>query len=164
VYDLGSHLVDNAIALFGRPVSFDKVTAIHRENSEVPDYLSIRITFEHQLNVNLSASLLSIEPLPGFVVIGSLGTFIKERTDVQETQLDSEGMLPTVPGYGIEPEGSDGKLITAAIDGKKIVEYVPSKAGGYIHLFEAVYHTIRNNALYPVTEEQVVWQLELLEA
>jgi len=163
-YDLGSHLIDNAIALFGQPVSFDKVTAIHRENSEVADYFGIRITFEHQLNVYLSASLLSIEPLAGFVVIGSQGTFIKERTDVQETQLDAEGMLPTDPAYGYEPEGSDGKLITAGIDGTKNVEWVPSKRGGYIHLFESVHHTIRNNALYPVTEEQIVWQLQLLEA
>src|SRR6202008_989003 len=99
----------------------------------------------HQLNVYLTASLLSIEPLPGFVVIGSLGTFIKDAVDVQETQLNIEGMLPTEPGYGIEPEGSDGKLITAGIDGKKSVEYISSKKGGYWHLFDAVYHTIRDN-------------------
>lgn len=162
-YDLGSHLVDNAIALFGQPVSFDKVTAVHRENAETPDYFGIRITFEHQLNVYLSASLLSIEPLPGYVVIGSLGTFIKEHKDVQETQLN-DGLMPTDPGYGIEPEGFDGKLILAGIDGKKTVEYIPSKKGGYIDLFKNIYHTIRDNALYPVSEEQVVWQLELLEA
>jgi predicted dehydrogenase len=163
-YDLGSHLIDNAISLFGRPVSFNKVTAIHRQNSEVPDYFSIRITFEHHINVYLTASLLSIEPLPGFVVIGSLGTYIKDAVDVQETQLNIENMLPTDPAYGFEPGGSEGKLITAGIDGKKNIEYIPSKQGGYWHLFDAVYHTIRDNALYPVTEEQIVWQLELLEA
>ena len=163
VYDLGSHLIDNVIALFGRPLSYDKVTAIHRENSEVADYFSLRMTYPHQLNVYLSASLLSIEPLPGFVVIGSLGTFIKERTDVQETQLDT-GMLPTDPAYGLEPGGSEGKLVTAGVDGAKVVEWIPSKRGGYIELFEAIHHTIRNGALYPVTEEQVVWQLGLLEA
>jgi scyllo-inositol 2-dehydrogenase (NADP+) len=163
VYDLGSHLADNAIALFGRPLSYDKVTAIHRENSEVADYMGLRLTFPHQLNVYLSASLLSAEPLAGFVVIGSLGTFIKERTDVQETQLDG-GMPPTDPAYGIEPEGSEGKLVTVGIDGAKYIEWIPSKRGGYHDLFAAIYHTIRNNALYPVTEEQVTWQLELLEA
>ncbi len=162
-YDLGSHLIDNAISLFGQPVSFDKVTAIHRQNSEVPDYFGIRITFEHQLIVYLSASLLSIEPLPGFVVIGSLGTFIKEAVDMQEAQLNIENMLPTDPAYGFEPKGSEGKLVTAGIDGKKTIEYIPSKKGGYQHLFESIYHTIRDNALYPVTEEQIVWQLELLE-
>lgn len=162
VYDLGSHLVDNAISLFGKPLSFDKVTATHREGSEVADYVSFRMSYPNQLNVYLSASLLSLEPLAGFVVIGTLGTYIKNRSDVQEDQLVA-GMLPTDPGYGIEPEGSEGKLVTIGVDNEKILEWTPSHKGDYTLLFNDVYHTIRNNALFPVTEEQVAWQLELLE-
>jgi scyllo-inositol 2-dehydrogenase (NADP+) len=162
VYDLGSHLVDNAISLFGKPLSFDKVTATHREGSEVADYVSFRMSYPNQLNVYLSASLLSLEPLAGFVVIGTLGTYIKNRSDVQEDQLVA-GMLPTDPGYGIEPEGSEGKLVTIGVDNEKILEWMPSHKGDYTLLFNDVYHTIRNNALFPVTEEQVAWQLELLE-
>lgn len=162
VYDLASHLVDNVISLFGKPLSFDKVTATHREGSEVADYVSFRMSYPNQLNVYLSASLLSLEPLAGFVVIGTLGTYIKNRSDVQEDQLVA-GMLPTEPGYGIEPEGSEGKLVTIGVDNEKIVEWVPSHKGDYTLLFNDVYHTIRNNALFPVTEEQVAWQLELLE-
>ncbi|SDT58933.1 Predicted dehydrogenase [Mucilaginibacter mallensis] len=162
VYDLGSHLVDNVISLFGKPLSFDKVTATHREGSEVADYCSFRISYPNQLNVYLSASLLSLEPLAGFVVVGTLGTYIKNRSDVQEDQLVA-GMLPTDPGYGVEPEGSEGKLVTIGVDNEKIVEWMPSHKGDYTLLFNDVYHTIRNNALFPVTEEQVAWQLELLE-
>ena len=162
VYDLGSHLVDGAISLFGKPLSFDKVTATHRAGSEVPDYFSFRLTYPNQLNVYLTGSLMSVEPLAAFVAIGTVGTFIKNPTDVQETQLIA-GMMPTDPGYGIEAEGSEGKLVTIGIDNTRIVESVPSLKGDYNLLFEDVYHTIRNNALFPVTEEQIAWQLELLE-
>jgi len=162
VYDLGAHLIDNVICLFGKPLSFDKVTAIHREGSEVPDFFTCRLSYPHQLNVYVSASLLTAGDLPGFVINGTLGSFIKERTDVQEAQLDA-GMLPTDAAYGIEPKGREGKLITVGIDNEKTMELIPSAKGDYKLLFEAVYHTIRNNALYPITEEQIAWQLELLE-
>lgn len=162
VYDLGAHLIDNAISLFGKPLSFDKVTAIHREGSEVPDFFTCRLSYPHQLNVYITASMLTAGDLPGFVVNGTVGSFIKDRTDVQEAQLDA-GMLPTDAAYGIEPKGSEGKLVTIGIDNKKTTEQVPSVKGDYNLLFEAVYHTIRNNALFPITEEQIAWQLELLE-
>lgn len=162
VYDIGAHLVDNAISLFGKPLSFDKVTATHREGSEVPDYFSFRLSYPHQLQVYLTSSLLTVEPTAGFVVNGTVGSYIKNRTDVQEAQLDA-GMLPTDPAYGIEPTGNEGKLVTIGIDNQKTVEWVPSEKGCYELLFEAVHHTIRDNALFPVTEEQVAWQIGLLE-
>lgn len=162
VYDIGAHLVDNAISLFGKPLAFDKVTATHREGSEVPDYFSFRLSYPHGLQVYLTSSLLTVEPTAGFVINGTVGSFIKNRSDVQEAQLDA-GMLPTDPAYGIEPEGNEGKLVTMGADNERTVEWVPSPKGCYELLFEAVHHTIRNNALFPVTEEHVAWQLELLE-
>jgi hypothetical protein len=72
-------------------------------------------------------------------------------------------MMPNDPAYGIEPEGNEGKLVTIGIDGTKTTEMIPGKKGCYEHIFEAVHHTIRDNALFPVTEEQVAWQIELLE-
>ena len=163
VYDLGPHLIDNAIALFGRPLSFNKITATHRENSEVNDYFSYHLAYPHGLHVYVTSGLQIAEPTPGFVVHGTLGSFIKIRTDVQEEQLIA-GMLPTDAAYGVEPAGSEGKLVTIGIDNQKTVEWIMAPKGGYPLLFEAVYQTIRNNALFPVTEEHIAWQLELLEA
>lgn len=162
VYDIGAHLVDNAISLFGKPLSFDKVTATHRAGSEVPDYFSFRLAYPHGLQVYLTSSLLTVEPTAGFIINGTVGSFIKNRTDVQEEQLDA-GMLPTDPAYGIEPAGNEGKLVTMGADNQKTTEWVPSDKGCYELLFKAVQHTINNNALFPITEEQIAWQLELLE-
>lgn len=163
VYDLGPHLIDNAIALFGRPLSFHKTTGIYREGSEVPDYFHYHLSYPNQLNVYLTAGLLMAEEQPGFVVNGTAGSFVKARTDVQEAQLD-KGMMPDDAAYGIEPEGSEGKLVSMGVDNQKCTEPVPSLKGDYMQIFDAVYHTIRTNALFPVTEEHIAWQMEMLEA
>ena len=162
VYDLGPHLLDNAIALFGKPLSFAKTTGIYRQNSQVADYFHYHLKYPNQLNVYLTSGLLMAEVLPGFAVYGTLGSFVKERCDTQEAQLD-KGMLPTDTGFGIEPEGSDGKLVIMGVDNKRCVELLKPPPGDYKGIFEAVYHTVRDGALYPVTEEHVAWQLELLE-
>jgi len=163
VYDLGPHLIDNAICLFGKPLSFTKTTGVYRENSEVPDYFHYHLKYPNQLNVYLTSGLLIAEVLPGFAVSGTLGSFVKERNDVQEAQLDG-GMMPTDNAYGIEPEGCDGKLVLMDMDNKPAIEYLAPPKGDYNGLFNAVYHTIRDNALYPVTEEHIAWQVDMLEA
>ena len=101
--------------------------------------------------------------MPAFVVHGTLGTYVKDRADVQETQLD-KNMLPTDAAYGIEPGGVEGKLITFAADGTKHIETVPSVKGDYMGLFEAVYQSIVNNRPYPVTQQNILAQMELLES
>jgi scyllo-inositol 2-dehydrogenase (NADP+) len=161
VYDLGPHLIDQVISLFGRPLSFKKTTGIYREGSEVDDYFHYHLSYPRQLNVYLTSGLLIAQPLPAFVVHGTLGSFIKERCDVQEPQLD-EGMLPIDPRYGLEPEGCQGQLVTMDFEDQRNTEYVTSGRGNYMHLFDAVYHTIRDHALYPITEEHIAWQIEML--
>jgi len=162
-YDLGAHLVDNAICLFGKPLSFHKTTAIYRDGSEVVDYFNYHLIYPNQLNVYLTSGLLMAEAMPGFVVYGKLGSFAKNRCDTQEAQLDA-GMLPDASGFGIEPEGSEGKLTIMYKENQKHVEWVKSPKGNYFGLFEAVFNTIRNNIAYPITEQQITWQIELLEA
>ncbi|RCH54234.1 oxidoreductase [Mucilaginibacter hurinus] len=161
-YDLGPHLIDNAIALFGRPLSFHKTEGKYRENSQVTDYFHLHMVYPKGLNVYLTSGLLIAEALPAFVIHGKLGSFIKNRTDVQEDQLIG-GMMPTNAAYGLEPEHSEGKLVTFDAEGQKVVEWLPSKKGDYSDLFKAVYHTIKDGALFPVSEEHIAWQLEMLE-
>jgi len=162
VYDLGPHLIDQAISLFGRPLAFKKTTGIYRENSEVPDYFHFHLSYPHQLNVYLTSGLLIAQPTPSFVAHGTLGSYLKNRVDVQEEQLDN-GIWPSEPGYGVEPDGEEGILVTYDEAGNKQTERIPSEKGDYMQLFEAVYHTIRNGALYPITAEHIAWQMELLE-
>jgi scyllo-inositol 2-dehydrogenase (NADP+) len=163
MYDLGPHMLDQAFVLFGKPLSYDKVTSTHRPNSQVPDYFHFRLSYPNGLNVFLTGSLLVAERLPSSVVHGTIGSYIKGRTDVQEAQLIAE-MLPTDPAYGVEAPGSEGKLVIMGADNEKETFAEPSLRANYNDIFEAVYHTVRHNALFPVSEEQIAWQIEMLEA
>ncbi len=162
VYDLGPHLLDQVISLFGKPVAAHKVTAMHRSGSEVPDYFSYQLSYPHQLTVYVTSSLLVAQPLPSFVVHGTAGSYIKDRCDVQEAQLD-QGIKPTDDQYGVEPANCEGQLVTIDVTGNRLVENIPLLKGNYLNLFEAVYQTIVNGALYPITDEHIAWQVELLE-
>jgi len=161
-YELCPHIIDQAIHLFGKPLSFDRVDAIQRERSEIFDYINLRLVYPAGLVVNLAAGLLIADPQPSYVVHGALGSFTKHRGDVQEPQLNIP-LLPDDPAYGLEPAGCEGKLVTVGVDGEKSVEYLTAPKGDYNNLFYAVYHAIRENALYPITEEHIVWQMEMLE-
>lgn len=162
LFDLGSHLLDQTIALFGQPRSTCKIKSIHREMSVVDDYATLILTYAGGFNVFITTSLLVANPQKSFVLHGTKGSFVKDRTDVQEQQLLA-GMKPLDPGYGIEPDGSEGHLTVMAGEGRRDVRITANK-GDYMRLFDAVYSTIRCDEPYFVSPEQILWQLEILQA
>lgn len=161
MYDLGSHLIDGVISLLGKPLSYTKTTAAHRPDSEVDDYFHLHLRYPEQLNVYLTSGLLIAEPEHGFVVHGTAGSYLKMRTDIQELQL-MDDILPDADGFGVEAAGSVGKLVVIN-DLQKVVEEIVAPTGAYNDLFNAVHDTIRNDSAFPVSEEQIIWQLEMLE-
>ena len=162
LYDLGPHLLDQVISLFGKPLDSHKVTAAHRPGSAVPDYFSIQLSFPGELNVYVTGSLLTAEPQAAFILHGTKGSYIKNRSDVQEFQLINH----TGPGneeYGREHEGMKGRLTIIEGDVKKITDQPTEIKGNYPGIYDAVFQTITNNEPFPVTKEQLVLQIELLE-
>ena len=162
-YDLGPHLLDQAIALFGKPTSFYKVLANNRENSKVDDYFFIHLAYPNQLNVYITATMLAASIPPAFVVNGANGAFVKNHGDVQESQL-LNGIKPNDVGYGVELPEDAAKLTLVTTDGGRDVSVLTSPKGNYGELFEAVYQTIMFDLPFPITEEQVIAQLEILES
>ncbi|MGY4383552.1 scyllo-inositol 2-dehydrogenase (NADP+) [Pedobacter sp. UYP24] len=163
MYDLGPHLLDQAISLFGKPDTFHKILGKNRKGTKVDDYFSIHLGYPNSVNVFVHANLLLVDPLPAFVLHGENGSLHKKRSDTQEEQL-LKGMKLTEVGYGIELPGSEGKLTLIDDEGNRTVEEVPSLKGSYLPLFDAIYESIVNNVTYPVSQEQVLIQLEILEA
>ncbi|WP_419802457.1 Gfo/Idh/MocA family protein [Mucilaginibacter sp.] len=163
LYDLGPHLLDQAIVLFGKPLSYTKTLGRFRHKTEVPDYFFIHLKYPEDLNVFLYASMLVANPLPGFVVNGSRGTFIKKRSDTQEAQLD-QGMSPLAVGFGVEEDGMQGELTCINPETEKMeTTFVPSLKGDFMDIFDAVYHSIRERKPFPVLEEDVLLQLSIIE-
>ncbi|KAA6340233.1 putative oxidoreductase YhhX [termite gut metagenome] len=161
-YDLGPHLLDQVISLFGRPVSYHKVSGSNRKDTQVDDYFMVQLSYPNDLNVTVTSSLLVVDVQPAFVLHGVEGSFIKHRADVQEEQLLG-GMKLNNPAYGIELPSMQGILSVVDKNGYITKETVVSKQGNYLSLFDAVYQTLVHRKAYPITREEILTQLEILE-
>jgi scyllo-inositol 2-dehydrogenase (NADP+) len=160
LYDLGSHLIDQVLQLFGDPESVFADLFVIRDNSQVDDYMEL-LLFYPGMRVRVKSSYLVREPIPSYVVNGHLGSFLKSRTDVQERHLLA-GEMPGGPGWGVEPETERGLLHTER-DGKVIREYVPTERGDYMDFFTGVYESIRHDRPLPVTAEEAVRIIRVIE-
>ncbi|MBD0277526.1 MAG: Gfo/Idh/MocA family oxidoreductase [Flavisolibacter sp.] len=148
LYDLGSHLIDQALQLFGMPQAVFGDIRIIRPISQVDDYFEVLLYYP-ELRVRLHSSYLVREPLPAYILHGNKGTFIKAKTDIQETELQA-GAIPGTPDWGKEPESEKGFLHTEK-DGQVIREHIPSLQGNYGDYYNGIYEAIRNGAPIPVT-------------
>jgi scyllo-inositol 2-dehydrogenase (NADP+) len=148
LYDLGSHIIDQALQLFGLPEALFADLRILRPISKVDDYFEILLYYP-QLRVRLHSSYLVREPMPSYILHGTKGSFIKHRTDIQERDLQA-GLRPGSAGWGREPEEEKGLLHTEK-GGREIREYISSEPGNYMDYFEGIFQAIRNGKPEPVT-------------
>lgn len=161
LYDLGSHLIDQAIQLFGMPESvFGDIRTV-RQISKVDDYFEVLLYYP-RLRVRLHSSYLVREALPGYILHGSKGSFIKAKTDVQEAALQA-GELPLGADWGKEPAEEMGLLHTEK-EGKVIRERIPSFQGNYTDYFEGIYQAIRNQRPLPVSAEDGLKVIRIIRA
>jgi scyllo-inositol 2-dehydrogenase (NADP+) len=163
LYDLGPHLLDMVFALFGEPLEWTKTLGYYRPDTQVDDYAYIHLKYPENLQVFITMSMLVVEQQPAFVINGTKGSYFKHRSDIQETQL-LKNMSPDDPLYGIELPGKEGVLSTINEDGQITRSIIPPGKASYIHLFDAVYQTIREGKPYPVKEEQIIQQITILES
>ncbi|HTN20837.1 MAG TPA: Gfo/Idh/MocA family oxidoreductase [Pelobium sp.] len=161
-YDLGAHMIDQAIALFGIPSEFHKTYGKHRANTAVDDVAHALLKYNNGLNVFVTTNMLVVKQQPAYVFYGINGTLTKNRTDVQEPQLLA-GMKPNDQDYGKEKSGDEGKLYTFGDKGEVIEEQIALENGNYMLLFDEVYNTIRNNGEYFVKQNDILGQLSILE-
>ncbi|KAA6435913.1 oxidoreductase [Rufibacter glacialis] len=164
VYDLGSHLIDQALVLFGPPQEISADVRIQRPQSPVPDKFEAMLYYENLL-VTLSAGLLVREPSPRYTLHGDQGSFLKYGLDVQEKALN-DGLLPhETPNWGVEPEEIWGHLNTTH-QGLHFTGRIESESGHYRAFYENVYQALIGEAPLAVTPEQardVIKVVELIE-
>ena len=160
IYDLGSHIIDQALQLFGMPQSLFAEIAINRPHSLVDDYIDVKLFYPSH-RVSLKSSYYVREALPGFILHGTKGSFLKTRADVQETMLQA-GQIPMGDSWGIEPASEKGLLHTER-DGKIIRDYVDTLPGNYGEFFEEVYQAITENKKMPVSAEDAANVIKVIE-
>ncbi len=161
VFDLGAHLIDQALVLFGMPEAvFADIMKI-RPGTEVDDYFEIVLMYPKQ-RVRLKAGYIVKEPIPSFVIHGTKGSFLKSRSDIQETDLQAK-KSPDSLDWGIESEAEYG-LLHMEKEGQNIKERVPSLQGNYMAFYEGVYQALVHGKDMPVAGEDGVRMMTILDA
>jgi len=159
--DLGPHLIDQALFLFGFPQSVFADIRITREHSLVDDWMDILLYYP-DFRVRLKAGFFVREANPAYVIHGKRGSFLKPRGDVQEDELKL-GKKPNITSWGKEAPGNEGLLHTD-IDDIIIKDKVPTLQGNYYDFFEGVYQSISNDTKEPVTAQDGLQVMQIIEA
>lgn len=159
--DLGPHLIDQAVCLFGSPKSVFGDIRITRDNSLVDDWIDLLLIY-NDFRVRLKASFFVKEANPAFTIHGKKGSFLKPRGDVQEDEL-KVGKKPNLESWGTEPESLQGILHTE-IDGSEVRKKTPTLQGNYFEYFNGVYEAITNNKPEPVTAQDGIKVMQIIEA
>jgi predicted dehydrogenase len=161
LYNLGSHMIDQALVLFGMP---DAVTAhlkIIRQQAEVDDWYEVRLHYP-DLSVRLNGSYLVPEAGPRYVLHGTEGSFIKSGIDPQEDEL-KKGTIPGGPGWGLENEKWQGTLISEE-NGAQIRNKIPTAPGNYGAYYDSLWNSLTNGSEPPVTGLDGLRNLIIIEA
>lgn len=162
MFGLGSHTIDQALVLFGRPRS---VTGFYRSlrgiESKTDDTFTIILQYTGNLVVTVKTSVVATMQYPmKYFVRGYDGTFIKYGEDIQESQI-SRGLTATSDGFGMEPQATFGVLTTKKqfdasqeqVAGKWIGNF-PSFKGDYTGFYTDLIKAIRGEADLVVKPEE----------
>ncbi len=158
LFDLGAHIIDQALQLFGPATSVYAEIDHRRPGVVVDDDTFVAITHRSGVRSHLWMSQTAAEAGPRFSVLGSGGAFTKFGMDVQEAALIA-GRRPPAPDWGIEPESSWG-VIGIGDDTRR----VPSEPGRYQDFYAGVLASLRDGAPPPVDPADSIAALDVIEA
>jgi scyllo-inositol 2-dehydrogenase (NADP+) len=161
LWDLGPHLIDQALQLFGRPETVWADVGVQRPGVAAVDYLHLALGYG-RLRVLLHAGMEVRDPGPRFEVHGDRGSFVKHGMDLQEQALRAGGR-PGDPGWGSEPPDRHGTL-TGEVAGLELRGRLESVPGDYGAFYAGMAAAIRGDGQVPVPAAEardVVMVIEL---
>jgi predicted dehydrogenase len=163
-YDLGSHLIDQALQLFGPPQALWADLATQRDGADLvadwaTDWFHAVLRYP-RLRVLLHSGAIIAEPGPVFAVHGTQGSFVKLGLDPQEDQA-KQGMKPGQPGWGVDP--SPGVLTRIDADGRASRATPAASPGDYGRYYAQVRDAIWGRGPNPVPPEQALGVMRLIE-
>jgi predicted dehydrogenase len=153
--DLGPHLVDQALVLFGPPASVYAEVGRVRAGAAVDDDVFVALTYPGGPRVHLWAGMVAPVPAPRFRLAGLDGGFEVFGLDPQEAALRSGG-VPGSPGWGVDDRA--GTLVAGTPTS------VPLQPGAYERFYAGVRDAIVDGAVPPVDAADAVLGLRVLEA
>ncbi|MEN7548495.1 oxidoreductase [Rapidithrix thailandica] len=161
LYNLGSHLIDQALVLFGMPLSVTAKKGIQRTGGKVDDYFHLTLQYP-DFHAILRSSYLVREEMPKFIVHGTEGSFVKYGMDPQEEAL-KQGRLPNEADWGKEPEHLHGTLNTST-KGLHFRGKIESLPGNYATYYDTIYESIVHHSSLAVTAQEALNVIKVIEA
>jgi scyllo-inositol 2-dehydrogenase (NADP+) len=160
LYDLGSHLIDQALVLFGQPSEVSADIRCQRPGALVDDYFELNLMYS-QLKVILKAGVLVREPTPIFSIYGMQGAYVKYGLDTQEACLKAGG-IPTDSDFGVEDKKFWGRLNTElnGIHSEGLLETLP---GHYLSFYENIYESLISKQDPAVKAEEALAVIKIIE-
>jgi predicted dehydrogenase len=160
LYNLGSHMLDQVLVLFGMPKAVDARVGIQRPNGKVEDFYDIRMQYA-DFQAIVKSSYLVREATPRYILHGTEGSYIKYGIDPQEQAL-KDGKIPGSMGWGSEPKELWGKLNTS-LGGLHIEGHIETIAGNYLQFYNNVFESIREGKPLNVKPEESLDVIKLIE-
>ncbi len=161
LFDLGPHLIDQALVLFGPPHMITADIRIQRDQAVTDDYFELILDYR-QVKVTLKAGMLVRGTAPRFLLNGTKGSYVKCGLDPQEEAL-ARGRSPLAPDWGKEPEERWGTLDTQ-MNGLHVTGKIEPEAGNYRKYYLNVVDAIKGRARPAVSGEEMVQTIRIIES
>jgi predicted dehydrogenase len=157
--DLGPHLIDQAVYLFGKPRAITLQLAALREGAPAPDFFHAVLAYDAGPQVILHSSKLAADHNLRFAVHGTRGSWIKHGLDTQEAATVA-GMLPIDPDWGHDPiEG-----VFTPGDEPGVQRAIRNEAGDYRRFWQRLTAAIRGDGPNPVSADEALTVMEVIDA
>lgn len=157
--DLGPHLIDQAVQLFGTPIGVYADLQAQRQGATAIDYAHVLLRYD-RLRVILNAGHLAAESSLRYVVHGTGGSFVKHGLDAQEGQSKA-GLRPGDADWGLDP--SPG-ILTKQVDGEIVAITPTPERGDYPAFYAAMRDAILDKGPPPVTADQALTVMRIIDA
>lgn len=161
LYDLGVHLIDQALCLFGEPQAVFADLRAQRKVSAIIDNFEIILSYD-KLKVILKSGMLVRELGPRFIVTGTNGAFVKYGMDIQEEALKNGAIPKNMEAWGVEPEAIWGNIYTT-LNGVNIAGKLESEKGDYRLFYKNIYRVISQGEALEITSLEAKNTIKVIE-
>lgn len=157
LFDLGPHLIDQALALFGRPQTVFATVKAQRDHASAPDYVHLLLGYDDKEIVLHASALAALEP-PRFMIHGTRGSYVKTGLDVQEDQLKA-GLRPGNAAFGKNPPG-----LLREVDGDHdLRQEFATRDGAYVEFYRALAASVLDGKPFPIPAQDAVDVMTIID-
>jgi scyllo-inositol 2-dehydrogenase (NADP+) len=157
LFDLGPHLIDQALALFGAPQTVFATVKAHRDHASAPDYVHVLLGYPDKEVVLHATALAALEP-PRFAIHGTRGSYVKTGLDVQEDQLKA-GLRPGNAEFGKNPPG-----LLREVDGDHdLRQEFATRDGAYAEFYRSLAASVLDGKAFPIAAQDAVDVMTIID-